>query len=293
MKLVTFLRDGAQRLGALSERDGREVVIDLNQAAPDLPNDMLAFLNGGDASHALATQALVDPPSEAVIDRNGVQLAAPIPRPGKIICIGLNYRDHAAESNQPVPEYPTVFAKYASCIIGPGEAIVLPTVTDQIDYEGELAVVIGKRARNVAESDALSYVAGYAPFNDVSARDYQHRTSQWTIGKTFDTFGPFGPALVTADEIADPHDLDLRVMIGDEILQSSNTRHLIFTIPQLIAYLSAVMTLEPGDVIATGTPAGVGGARKPQRWLRSGETVRVEISQLGTLENPVVTSDVA
>jgi len=290
MHLVTFERDGAHHLGALAQRDGRDVVIDLNQAAPALPADMIAFLAGGEANRALAAQALANPPADAVLDRGAVRLAAPIPRPGKIICIGLNYRDHAAESNAEVPAYPTVFAKYASCIIGPGESIVIPRLTSQVDYEGELAVVIGRRARDVAEADALSYVAGYAPFNDVSARDYQMRTSQWTIGKTFDTFGPLGPALVTADEIADPHALDISVSIGDQVLQSSNTKHLIFTIPQLIAYLSSVMTLEPGDVIATGTPAGVGAARKPQRWLLAGEVVRVEISGLGALENPVAAS---
>jgi acylpyruvate hydrolase len=290
MHLVTFERDGAHHLGALAQRDGRDVVIDLHAAAPSLPSDMIAFLAGGAANHGLATQAIADPPAEAVLDRSAVQLAAPIPRPGKIICIGLNYRDHAAESNAELPAYPTVFAKYASCIVGPGAPIVIPRVTSQVDYEGELAVVIGRRARDVAEADALDYVAGYAPFNDVSARDYQMRTSQWTIGKTFDTFGPIGPALVTADEIPDPHTLDIRVSIGDDVLQSSNTKHLIFTIPQLIAYLTSVMTLEPGDVIATGTPAGVGAARKPQRWLVPGDVVRVEISSLGALENPVVAS---
>ena len=290
MHLVTFERDGAHHVGALTQRDGRDTVIDLNQAAPGLPSDMIAFLAGGEVNRTLAAQAIANPPSEAVLDRSAVRLAAPIPRPGKIICIGLNYRDHAAESNAELPAYPTVFAKYASCVIGPGESIVIPRVTSQVDYEGELAVVIGRRARDVAEADALSYVAGYAPFNDISARDYQMRTSQWTIGKTFDTFGPLGPALVTADEIADPHALDIRVSIGDQVLQSSNTKHLIFTIPQLIAYLSSVMTLEPGDVIATGTPAGVGAARKPQRWLLAGEVVRVEIAGLGALENPVAAS---
>jgi len=290
MQLVTFERDGANHLGALTQRDGRDVVVDLNQAAPGLPRDMIAFLAGGDANRALAAQALANPPAAAVLERNAVKLAAPIPRPGKIICIGLNYRDHAAESNAELPAFPTVFAKYSSCIIGPGASIIIPRVTSQVDYEGELAVVIGRRARDVAEADALDYVAGYAPFNDVSARDYQMRTSQWTIGKTFDTFGPIGPALVTADEIPDPHALDIRVSIGDDVLQSSNTKHLIFTIPQLIAYLTSVMTLEPGDVIATGTPAGVGAARKPQRWLVPGDLVRVEISGLGALENPVAAS---
>ena len=159
MKLVTFTRNGAARIGALTQRDDRDVVIDLNQAAPSLPNDMIAFLAGGAANRALAAQALTNPPAAAVLDRSSVQLSAPIPRPGKIICIGLNYRDHAAESNAELPAFPTVFAKYASCIIGPGEAIVIPRVTSQVDYEGELAVVIGRRARDVAEADALA-VAG-------------------------------------------------------------------------------------------------------------------------------------
>jgi 2-keto-4-pentenoate hydratase/2-oxohepta-3-ene-1,7-dioic acid hydratase in catechol pathway len=288
MHLVTFVHDGSTRIGALQTRDGQEVVVDLSRAEPRLPNDMIAFLAGGEENRALAARALSDPPSEAVLDRGAVRLAAPIPRPGKIICIGLNYRDHAAESNAPLPEFPVVFAKYANTVVGPGDAIVLPRVTEQVDYEGELGVVIGAKVRDVPESEALSCVAGYLPVNDVSARDYQMRTSQWTMGKTFDTFAPMGPALVTADEIADPHNLNLRVTIGDEVLQDSNTRHLIFTIPQLIADLTKVMTLEPGDVIATGTPAGVGAARNPKRWLRAGETVRVEIAGLGVLENPVV-----
>jgi acylpyruvate hydrolase len=218
-----------------------------------------------------------------------VTLKAPVPRPGKIMCIGLNYRDHAVESNVAVPDYPTVFAKYASCVIGPGEAIVLPRVSTQVDYEGELGVVIGRATpRHVAQADALAYVGGYLPFNDVSARDFQHRTSQWTIGKTFDTFGPLGPALVTVDEVPDPQNLAITVSIGAEVLQSSNTRHMIFPVAELISYLSTVMTLEPGDVIATGTPDGVGAARKPPRFLRAGETVRVEIEGLGALENPIV-----
>jgi acylpyruvate hydrolase len=288
MQLVTFVQGGAHRLGALAQRDGQGAIVDLNRADARLPSDMIAFLAGGDTSRALAAQVLAAPPPDAVLERAGVRLAAPIPRPGKIICIGLNYRDHAAESNAALPEFPVVFAKYANTVIGPGDAIVLPRVTEQVDYEGELGIVIGARVRDVPEDAALSCVAGYLPVNDVSARDYQMRTSQWTIGKTFDTFAPMGPALVTADEVPDPHNLDLRVTIGDEVLQNSNTRHLIFTIPQLIAYLTSVMTLEPGDVIASGTPAGVGSARTPKRWLRAGETVCVEIERLGRLENPVV-----
>ncbi len=259
MKLVTFIQDGGQRLGALVQRDGQDAIVDLNKANAQIPSDILAFLNGGAASQALATQVLADPPAEAVIDSASVKLAAPIPRPGKIICIGLNYSDHAAEAGLPLPDYPVVFAKYANTVIGPGDAIVLPRITEQVDYEAEFGVVIGTTARDVSEADALNYVGGYLPINDVSARDYQGRTSQWTIGKTFDTFAPMYLALTTADEILDPQTLDIKLTIGDEVLQNSNTRNLIFSVQHLVAYLSSVMTLDPGDVISTGTPGGIGG----------------------------------
>ncbi len=289
MRLVTFAHDGATRLGALRTTDGRQRIVDLNRAEPRLPTDMIDLLQAGPDRLALAREALTRAPATAGLDPEAVTLKAPILHPSKIMCIGLNYRDHAAESDQPLPDYPTLFAKYPSSVIGHGERIVLPTLSTQVDYEGELAVVIGRRAREVSHADALRYVAGYAPFNDVSARDFQHRTSQWTIGKTFDTFAPIGPALVTADEVPDPQTLDLRVLIGEEVLQSSHTGQMVFSVADLIAYLSAVMTLEPGDIIATGTPGGVGAARKPPRYLRPNETVRVEIEGLGCLENPVVT----
>lgn len=287
MKLVTYQSNGALRLGALRQENGREYITDLNRADAQLPTEMLAFLAGGAAMRARAERALAATPPEQGLERRQVQLHAPIPRPGKILCIGLNYRDHAAESNVAVPEFPTVFAKYANCIIGPGAEIVIPKVVQKPDYEIELGVVIGKRARNVVEADALAHVAGYVPFNDVSARDYQHRTTQWTLGKAIDTFGPMGPALVTADEVGDPHTLDLQLSIGGEVLQASNTRNLIFNVSQLIADITAVMTLEPGDVIATGTPSGVGAARTPPRFLKPGDVVRIEIEKLGVLENPV------
>lgn len=291
MKLVTFEQGGQLRTGAL--RGGAEVV-DLNRADSSLPTDMIQLLAGGDEMLASAAQVVTNPPQSAVLALDAVTLKAPIPRPGKIICIGLNYRDHAAESGQQVPDYPTVFTKYANTVIGPGEAIVLPRVSNQVDYEVELGVVIGRRAKHVREVDALEYVAGYLPFHDVSARDYQHRTSQWTLGKSFDTFAPMGPALVTRDEVGDPHKLDIQLSISKggengEVLQQSNPSNLIFPVHVLIAYLSDVMTLEPGDVIATGTPSGVGAARKPQRFLKPGDVVRIEISGLGVLENPVTT----
>lgn len=287
MKLVTFQQDGQLRLGALREAKATEYVTDLNRAQPSLPDNMLEFLRGGDHTRALATKVLASTTPEQGIVRSDVQLKAPVPQPGKILCIGLNYRDHAAESNQALPEYPVIFSKYANTVIGPGETIQVPSATQKPDYEVELGVVIGKRAKNISEDDALNYVAGYLPLNDVSARDYQMRTSQWTIGKTFDTFAPMGPALVTTDEVTDPHNLDVKLSIGGEVLQSSNTRNLIFSVNYLIAYITAVMTLEPGDVIATGTPSGVGAARKPPRWLRTGDIVRIEIERLGVLENPV------
>lgn len=286
MQLVSFIDQGQTRLGALV--DGGERIVDLNRADAAIPSDILAFLAGGAEAHQRAVQAVADASPDATVERGSVRMLAPVPRPGKIMCIGLNYRDHAAESNVELPAYPTVFAKYGNTITAPGDDIVLPAISAEVDYEGELAVVIGQRCHTVSEAEALSVVAGYMAFNDVSARDYQLRTSQWTIGKTFDTFAPCGPALVTADEVPDPHALDIRVSIGGEVLQSSNTRHLIFNIPHLIAYISSVMTLEPGDIIATGTPAGVGFARTPPRFLQPGDVVRVEIQHLGALENPVV-----
>jgi 2-keto-4-pentenoate hydratase/2-oxohepta-3-ene-1,7-dioic acid hydratase in catechol pathway len=285
MRLVRFSHDGAIRLGALS---GGQTVVDLQRADPSLPADLIPFLEGGSALLARAAQAADHAPAAATVPLSAVRLLAPLPRPGKIICIGLNYRDHAAESNVAVPEYPTVFAKFANTISGPGDPIVLPRISSQVDYEGELGVVIGRRAHHVPEAEALTYAGGYLPFNDVSARDFQHRTSQWTLGKTFDTFGPLGPALVTADEVGDPQRLGLRVTIGDEVLQDANTGSMIFTVAQLIAYLSTIITLEPGDLIATGTPSGVGAARTPPRFLRPGDIVRVAIERLGVLENPVV-----
>lgn len=282
MKLVTFSNNGAARLGALHG----EQVIDLNRADSGLPADIIAFLEAGDA--ALQTARKVVDAASGGVELSQIKLLSPIPRPRKIICIGLNYSDHAAESGQPVPQYPIVFCKWDNAVVGSGDNIILPRVSEQVDYEAELGFVIGKRGRHVSVDNAMSYVAGYMPINDVSARDYQLRISQWTMGKTFDTFAPMGPALVTADEIADPQDLDIRLTINGEVLQDSNTSKLIFGIPQLVAALSEVMTLEPGDVVSTGTPPGVGMARKPPRWLKPGDVVNVEIEGLGVLSNPVI-----
>ena len=289
MKLITFEINNENRLGTLIHGDGGDFVIDLNQSDPSLPTNMIDFLKAGTTARQRAENVLGRATPAEQMELAAVKLKAPIPRPGKIIGIGLNYFDHAAESNQAVPQTPAVFSKYANTVIGPGEQILIPKVTNLVDYEAELAFVIGKQARHVKETVAFSYIAGYLPLNDVSARDYQNRTSQWTIGKTFDTFAPMGPAIVTTDEIPDPHNLNIRLLIGDEVLQDSNTSNLIFDVPYLVAYLSEVMTLEPGDVVTTGTPAGVGFARTPPRFLQSGDIVKVEIEGLGTLENPVGT----
>jgi len=286
MKLVTFVQNGSTRIGALVTRNGAEGIVDFSQADPSLPKDMLAFLEGGKATQAAAQKAIDS--ATKTLALSDVKLLAPIPRPGKIICIGLNYSDHAAETGQAIPKYPIVFSKYSNTVIATGDSIVLPNVSNEVDYEAELGFVIGKTAHHVSAADALDYVAGYMPINDVSARDYQTRISQWTMGKTFDTFAPMGPALVTSDEIADAGNLKIKLTINGEVLQDSNTNKLIFGIPQLVEALTEVMTLEAGDVVSTGTPPGVGMARNPKRYMKAGDVVDITIEGLGTLSNPVV-----
>ncbi len=217
-----------------------------------------------------------------------VVLKAPITNPNKVIGIGLNYRDHAEESNLPLPQEPVIFGKYANSVIGPDENILLPVgLTDKVDYEAELAVVIGRRAYNISEEEVLDYIAGYTNLNDVSARDLQMRDGQWMKGKCLDTFAPMGPWLVTKDEIQNPENLKIELRLNGKTMQSSSTRHLIFGVAHLVSFLSKLMTLDPGDVIATGTPAGVGFVRKPPVFLRPGDIVEVEIEGLGVLRNGV------
>ena len=241
---------------------------------------------GGMLSICAAGRA--NPEAVSPIGLSEVKLLAPIPRPPKFICVGLNYRDHAAESKMEIPPVPTIFNKFTNVVIGPGANIVLPKVTRKPDYEAELAFVIGRGGRYIPAPKAMEHVFGYTIVNDVSARDFQNATSQWLMGKTFDTFAPMGPWIVTKDEIADPHALDISLEIGGVTLQKSNTKELIFKIPELIEYISQVVTLEPGDIVATGTPPGVGFAQKPPRWLRPGEEVIVRIEGIGELRNPVV-----
>jgi 2-keto-4-pentenoate hydratase/2-oxohepta-3-ene-1,7-dioic acid hydratase in catechol pathway len=216
-----------------------------------------------------------------------VTLLAPVPRPGKVICIGLNYKDHAAENKMELPPRPLMFSKFPTSIVGPDADVVIPPLSEQVDYEAELAFVIGRRASRVQAADALRHVLGYACFNDVSARDFQFADGQWQRGKSPDTFGPLGPFVATTDEIADPHKLRIAFRLNGTTLQDSSTAQLHFGVPELVAKLSESVTLEPGDVIATGTPPGVGFARKPPIWVRAGDVMEVEIEGLGVLRNPV------
>ena len=288
MQLVTFSYQGQSRLGARVKRNDRRYVIDLHEARPDLPSEMMAFLSAGERALQLARQAIDTAPDRSLRPEEDIRPLAPVPRPGKIVCLGHNYFDHMGLGRTEPPEFPTFFCKTVNAIVGTGEPIVLPKVSVQVDYEAELAVIIGQRARHVAIDRALDFVAGYSIFNDVSARDYQKRTSQWMIGKSFDTFGSFGPALVTADEIPNPHELELTLTLNDLERQHTNTRHMIFSIPMLIAYLSEVMTLEPGDVISTGTPAKIKGEPGVPLFMKPGDTVTIRIEKIGELINPVV-----
>ena len=223
----------------------------------------------------------------AALPRDAVTLHAPVPRPGKIFCIGLNYRDHAEEQGAELPERPLIFSKFASCVLPPGGTIVIPKGSTETDFEAELGVVIGKRASKVRSADAMEYVLGYCNFHDVSARDFQFADGQWQRGKACDTFAPFGEYVATTDEIADPHKLGIRLRLNGETMQDSNTDQLVFGVPELIEDLSTWFTLEPGDVIATGTPPGVGFARKPPVYLKAGDVCEVEIDGLGVLRNAV------
>jgi 2-keto-4-pentenoate hydratase/2-oxohepta-3-ene-1,7-dioic acid hydratase in catechol pathway len=281
MRLVTFQRAGAApEPGVIS---GEQVIGLAGAGFPDL----LSVIRGGDSAIAKVRSWTNAPPAGASVPARSVKLLAPIPRPPKLICIGLNYKDHAVETNMPIPTVPTVFAKFSTSVIGPGDSIILPKASAKPDYEAEFAFVIGKGGRYIAASGWRDHVFGYTMLNDVSARDYQMATTQWTMGKTFDTFAPMGPYLTTADEIADPHELDISLTLNGQVMQNSNTRNLIFRVPDLIAFLSSVFTLEPGDLVSTGTPSGVGFARKPPVYLRPGDEVVVRVQGLGELRNPV------
>ncbi|UTW12491.1 fumarylacetoacetate hydrolase family protein [Marinobacterium rhizophilum] len=280
MRLITFEHQGRQSVGALL--DGHVI----NAAAdPQLPGDMPALLAAGAPALQRLQQLAGHPAATLAFDQ--VRLLAPVPRPGKFLGVGLNYADHIRETGLATPEFPTIFNKQNSCVIGPGEAIHKPRISDKLDYEGELAIVIGRRCRHVPLEKAASVIGGYTIANDVSVRDWQVKSPTWTLGKSFDTHGPIGPWIETGEGL-DPHNLELRTWVNDELRQHSNTRHLIFNCYQLIATLSTVCTLEPGDIIATGTSSGVGVAMKPRGYMKPGDRVRIEIEGIGELCNPVI-----
>lgn len=251
----------------------------------ELNADLLGLVAGGAPALTAAAQRLANAP---VLDMSAVTLLPVLPRPGKIICIGLNYADHSAESGFEVPSYPTVFARYASSLVAHGAPIIRPNLSDQLDYEGELAVIIGAGGRHIAEAQALDHVAGYSLFNDGSIRDYQFKSPQWTVGKTFDGTGPFGPELVTPDELPPGcRGLKIETRLNGQVVQSASTDDLIFDVARLITILSEAITLAPGDVIVSGTPAGVGLARKPPLWMKPGDLCEVEVEGVGVLSNPI------
>jgi acylpyruvate hydrolase len=283
MRLITFLHDHHEHIGLQLETQ----ILDLSRVSDDLPMDMKSFLALGESGLAQAQEALASVREEWLLNETAVTLLAPIPRPDKILCIGHNYAGHIGIGKTELPEYPNLFSKTVNTITGHKGPILIPPASTQVDFEAELMAVIGKRAYQVSESEAETCIAGYTIFNDVSARDYQKRTSQWMLGKCFDTFGPMGPALVTSDEVPDPYILDLELTVNGTPQQRVNTRDMIFSVPYLIEYISQVMTLEVGDVIATGTPSKLPEAAEAKRFLQSGDVVEITIEKLGTLRNTV------
>jgi len=279
MRLVTFSDSRGRRIGRLEG----EQVVDLADAAPELPRDLAALLAAGPLALGRASSA--DGARLALAD---VRLEAPIPRPGKILAVGLNYRDHAAETGRELPAVPVIFNKQSTAANGPFDAIHLPRVSNALDYEGELGFVIGRHCRHVPHARAAEVIAGWVVVNDVTVRDWQARSLTMTMGKSFDTHCPFGPALVTPDEVGDPLGLSLRTFVNGELRQSASTKDLIFDPFALIEHLSTAFTLEPGDLVSTGTAAGVAAAMKPPRWLVVGDVVRVEIEGVGVIENRVI-----
>ncbi len=282
MKIARFTEGGNTRLGIVATDTGE--IIDVASADPSLPTDVGVLLAGGNVASIARTAA-----SAPRIALNAVTLEAPIAQPPTFLAIGLNYADHVAESGMDKPKAPVVFNKQVTCVVGPGAGIEVPTVApDWVDYEGELGIVIGTRCRNVSVADAPSVVAGYMIVNDVSVRDWQRATPTMTMGKSWDTHGPTGPWLVTADEVGDPHDLGIRTWVDGDLRQDASTKQMITNCWELIAHLSTAFTLLPGTIIATGTPAGVGFVMDPPRCMKAGSTVRIEIDKLGVLENPVI-----
>ncbi|WP_019123374.1 fumarylacetoacetate hydrolase family protein [Brevibacillus massiliensis] len=294
MKLLNFYLQEEWRLGVKTERGVLDVTASAKRhglETADLPQSVGQFLRGGDEAFA-ALSAHVrrmeqEGEAELFLDESALKLGPCVPEPGKIICVGLNYKKHAEESNMPVPEYPVLFNKFANSLAAHGEEIELPPESAQVDYEAELGIVIGKPAKRVSREQALSHVAGYCNVNDISARDLQTRTSQWLLGKCCDGFSPLGPWLVTADEVGNPNELEIKSIVNGQVRQHSNTADMIFPCDEIVHYISQYMTLMPGDVILTGTPEGVilGYPKDKQVWLKDGDVVEIEIEGLGRLAN--------
>ncbi|EKN71637.1 2-keto-4-pentenoate hydratase/2-oxohepta-3-ene-1,7-dioic acid hydratase [Neobacillus bataviensis LMG 21833] len=300
MKLISYRAQSSTHLGVVIEEDKVLSLSSLHDLYKDcisqeftIPNDMKQFIEQNETALPYAEalidcylndQEVKDLPSCFLSD---VEIIAPIAQPEKIICVGLNYMDHCKETNMEPPSSPVIFSKYANAIIGDKAAIELPINSNQVDFEAELTIVIGKEAKCISEEEAEDYIFGYTIMNDVSARDLQFADTQWSRGKSADTFAPMGPVIVTKDEVGDPHQLDISLRLNDEIMQQSNTNQLIFRIPTIISFLSQSMTLKPGDVIATGTPPGVGMGRDPKVWLKDGDFLSITIENIGTLSNHV------
>ncbi|MEW5685204.1 MAG: fumarylacetoacetate hydrolase family protein [Pseudomonadota bacterium] len=280
MRLVTFDAGAGPQLGAVVG----DRIVPLNAAAPGLPAEMTGLIAAWPRVEA-EVRRLADAGAGAIA-LDGARLLAPIRRPGKIMAIGLNYADHIAESNLGTPEHQVWFSKAPTAANGPHDAIQVPKVSQALDYEAELVAVIGQGGRHIPRDAAPAAIFGYCCGNDATERAWQHRTPQWVLGKSFDTHAPFGPWITTADEVPDPHALGIRCLVNGEVRQDSNTRHLVFDVWDQIEHLSHAMTLEPGDLIFTGTPGGIGAAMKPMRFLKDGDRVRVEIDGLGALDNP-------
>ncbi len=307
MRLVTFTYQGQTRIGAAENNK----IVDLNLAYQEMlkqqgkiryreiaeafiPADMKGFLQGGKESLSIAqdavTYALTNEnvlTKKIIHDFSEVKIEAPLLNPGKIICVGHNYRDHILEMGRQLPENPVVFAKFANTVIGPQDDIPFYPISEQLDYEAEFAFVVGKKAKGVSREEALDYVVGYTIANDITYRDIQRRTLQWLQGKTVDGTAPMGPWLVTTDELPNPSGLEMVLTVNGEERQRANTDNLVFDVPHLVEFLSNLMTLEPGDIVLTGTPGGVGFARDPQVFLRDGDVVKIEIDKIGVLENRV------
>jgi len=283
VQFLVFKKDGQKGLAVRKDHSG---FVGLFEGSPNYPGSLDQLIADPTSSLAVASQALL---AGKAVDMASIKVLPPLSSPGKIICVGLNYREHALESGMQVPEYPTLFARFPSGLIGDGEPIMRPAESDKLDYEGELVAVIGKAGRRIAEADALNHIVGYSVFNDGSIRDFQLRTTQWTMGKNFDGTGAFGPTLVTADELPPgARGLHLETRLNGQVMQSTSTDDLIFDVASLVSQISAGMTLLPGDLIVTGTPSGVGGARKPPVYMKAGDVCEVEIERIGILRNPVV-----